>query len=73
MENKDFMYVEPSIDGFNGINRNFCSSLLFLVPAVYGYLIAYPAVMGGFFDEHCLSLYEGPKPILSKNRHCVCQ
>ncbi len=31
----------------NRINRNFCSSTLFLVPAVYGYLVNYSSVMWG--------------------------
>jgi len=31
------------------INRNFCSSCLFLIPVIYGYLINYPAVAIGSF------------------------
>lgn len=46
-ETADFIYVEPAMKCELGLNRNFCSSCLFLAPAIYGYLIAYPAVMVG--------------------------
>jgi len=36
------------INKVNGcINRNCCSGFLFLIPAIYGYIISYPAVMIG--------------------------
>ncbi len=37
--------VEPSLTGC--INRNFCSSFLFFLPAIYGYSIDYYPVMVG--------------------------
>ena len=37
--------IETSLTGC--INRNFCSSFLFLLPAIYGYSVNYYAVMVG--------------------------
>jgi hypothetical protein len=40
------MILDPSI-GEGCINRNFCSSFLFLLPAFYGYLIYYTSIIIG--------------------------
>ncbi len=52
------------------INRNFCSSTLFLAPAVYAYLVNYTKVMWGslicFFTSSAHHYYEAQNTILRR-------
>lgn len=52
------------------INRNFCSSFLFILPAVYGYIISYPLIVIGsiicFFTSTAHHYYQAQNKTLRK-------
>lgn len=57
--------IKTILDPIKGcINRNFCSSTLFLAPAIYGYLVNYSLVMWGSL----ICFLPAPPIIITKHR-----
>jgi Ca2+-dependent lipid-binding protein len=62
--------IETILDHIKGcINRNFCSSTLFLAPAVYSYLVNYSRVMWGSL----ICFITSTEQSIKDNRYSLCQ